>query len=219
MAECKGFIDSVYCGSGVDGNGLRVVIFFSGCNLRCGFCHNPETLYKKGSEVTADELYRKCLRYRGYIKRGGVTLSGGEPFIQKDFCLELIKLLHSANIDVIIETNGHIADGDLIAAADSFIVDVKNQETNGVGVYETFLSTCDELGKPVVLTNVIVPQKNGSLEKFAEVQKLKKHSCVLRIKPLPFHKMCEEKYENLHIEFPYSLYREAESADLEILQK
>lgn len=208
MAECKGFIDSVYCGSGVDGDGLRVVVFFSGCNLRCGFCHNPETLYKKGSEVTADELYRKCLRYRGYIKRGGVTLSGGEPFIQKEFCLKLIKLLHSANIDVIIETNGHIADGDLIAAADSFIVDVKNQETDDVGVYETFLNICDELGKSVVLTNVIVSTLNDGSEKTSIVENLAKHKSVKRIKYLPFHKMCEEKYENLGIVFPYAKYPE-----------
>ena len=44
-----GYIDSVYCGSGVDGRGLRCVVFFSGCNLRCPFCHNPETLYKQGT--------------------------------------------------------------------------------------------------------------------------------------------------------------------------
>ena len=60
MTVCNGFIDSVYCGSGVDGKGLRVVVFLCGCNLRCKFCHNPETLYKKGNEVTAEEVYEKC---------------------------------------------------------------------------------------------------------------------------------------------------------------
>ena len=62
MTVRNGFIDSVYCGSGVDGKGLRVVVFLCGCNLRCKFCHNPETLYKKGNEVTAEEVYEKCLK-------------------------------------------------------------------------------------------------------------------------------------------------------------
>ena len=51
-----GYIDSVYCGSGVDGAGLRCVVFFSGCNLRCPFCHNPETLFKKGERTDAGSL-------------------------------------------------------------------------------------------------------------------------------------------------------------------
>ena len=128
--KVKGYVDSIYCGSGVDGDGLRVVVFFCGCNLRCGFCHNPETLFKKGREVTVDEVVQRCLRYRGYIRRGGVTLSGGEPFLQKAFCLALISELKRENVNVAIETNGKITDEDLIKAADSFIVDVKNQETD-----------------------------------------------------------------------------------------
>ena len=136
--KVKGYVDSIYCGSGVDGDGLRVVVFFCGCNLRCGFCHNPETLFKKGREVTVDEVVQRCLRYRGYIRRGGVTLSGGEPFLQKAFCLALVAELKRENVNVAIETNGKITDEDLIKAADSFIVDVKNQETDDLSAYEEF---------------------------------------------------------------------------------
>ena len=208
MEECKGFIDSVYCGSGVDGDGLRVVVFLSGCNLRCGFCHNPATIYNRGKEATPFEVFSRCVRYRAYIKRGGVTLSGGEPFIQKDFCLKLIKLLREAGINVIIETNGHIADSELIAAADSFIVDVKNQETEDVNVYETFLAECDMLEKTVVLTNVLVPELNCGEEKKSIIKKLAGHKGVKRVKYLPFRKMCEDKYKDLGLEFPYSKYSE-----------
>ena len=114
----KGYIDSVYCGSGVDGKGLRCVVFFSGCNLRCPFCHNPETLYKQGIRTGVGELLEKLKRYRAYFRRGGVTLSGGEPFLQKEFCLALLRALKAENIHVCAETNGHIADGDFIAACD-----------------------------------------------------------------------------------------------------
>ena len=93
MKKCKGFIDSIYSGSAVDGKGLRVVVFFAGCNLRCPFCHNPETLFQKGQETDVDTLVKRIKRYSAYIKRGGVTLSGGEPFLQRDFALNLIQTL------------------------------------------------------------------------------------------------------------------------------
>ena len=56
MKACKGYISSIYHGSAVDGKGLRSVIFFSGCNLKCPFCHNPETLYDKGQERTLESV-------------------------------------------------------------------------------------------------------------------------------------------------------------------
>ena len=215
MTAREGFIDSVYCGSGVDGKGLRVVVFFSGCNLRCKFCHNPETLYKKGNAVTAEEVYKKCLKYKAYIRRGGVTLSGGEPFLQKEFCLQLIKLLHSANIHILTETNGQLADEELILANDGFIVDVKNQETDDLSAYDKFLSLCDKFKKPVTLTNVLIPEVNGEKEKIRALSELKsRHECVERIKFLPFHKMCAEKYERLGEKFLYSDKREPTDDDL-----
>ena len=217
MTPCKGYIDSVYSGSAVDGEGLRCVVFLSGCNLRCGFCHNPETLYKKGSETDADELLKRILRYKAYIKKGGVTLSGGEPFIQKKFVLELCRLLRSEGINVCVETNGHIADGELIAAADSFIVDVKNQEKSNVIVYREFISAATALSKPIRLTNVIVPTVNDSEERMAEVKSIADmipEDLFRGVKLLPFHKLCVNKYERLGLSFPYAHYRECEREDI-----
>ena len=212
---CKGFIDSVYCGSGVDGKGLRVVVFTSGCNLRCKFCHNPETLYKTGKSVTAKEIFEQCLRYKAYIRRGGVTISGGEPFVQKQFCLELIKLLHSADIHCLIETNGHVADEEIISACDGFIVDVKNQETDDLSVYDEFLNVCDRLKKSVTLTNVLIPDVNDAEEKIRRLNELKsRHASVEKIKFLPFHKMCAEKYEKLGVEFLSKNDREPSDEDV-----
>lgn len=214
MEECKGYVDSVYCGSGVDGAGLRVVVFLSGCNLRCPFCHNPETLFRKGAETTARAVAEKCLRYRGYLKRGGVTLSGGEPFLQRDFCLAVIEALKGTGIGAIIETNGQIADEALIAAAESLIVDVKNQETDDLCAYEAFLSACERQSKQVVLTNVLVPGKNDGEEKLTALARLGAYPCVSRLKLLPFHKLCEEKYRNLGMAFPYAAFRAAEEEDI-----
>ena len=217
MTPCKGYIDSVYSGSAVDGDGLRCVVFLSGCNLRCGFCHNPETLYKKGKETDSAELLGRLLRYKAYIKKGGVTLSGGEPFLQKEFVIELCGLLKNENINVCIETNGHITDSEIIAAADSFIVDVKNQESFDREAYEGFIDLAVAFNKPIKLTNVIVPTVNDTEEKLAEIKSLADRipeSLFKGVKFLPFRKLCVNKYEQLGRPFPYAHHRECESEDI-----
>lgn len=213
-----GFIDSVYCGSGVDGRGLRCVVFFSGCNLRCPFCHNPETLFKRGRETSAEELFQKLKRYKPYFKKGGVTLSGGEPFLQKDFLLALVSLLRRENIHVVAETNGHIPDEEILRALDGVIVDIKNQEADEPSVYESFFTLCDRIGCPYEITNVLVPGKNDTGEKLAGLAKLVRGRGK-RVKFLPFRKLCEEKYKELGIAFPYADMREAESEDVENAEK
>lgn len=214
-----GYIDSVYCGSGVDGKGLRCVVFFAGCNLRCPFCHNPETLFKQGTMTDVNTLVSRLERYKGYFRRGGVTLSGGEPFLQKRFALALVSALHAKGIRCCFETNGHIADAELIGAAEYLIVDVKNQESGDLSPYEKFFAECVRQGKEVRVTNVLVPGKSDCEEKVRALGSLVKkyfgEGAVPSIKFLPFRKLCEEKYAGLSVAFPYASFREAEQEDVE----
>lgn len=211
---CNGWIDSVYCGSGVDGKGLRCVVFFSGCNLRCPFCHNPETLYKQGERTDVGALVKRLERYRAYFRRGGVTLSGGEPFLQREFCLALLKALSAGGIHTCAETNGHIADGELISACDEIICDIKNQEGNDLSAYDDFLALCGEKGTSVRVTNVLVPEKNDSAEKLRALASLLYRHGLGEVQFLPFRKLCAEKYESLSVPFPYHDVREAEEEDI-----
>lgn len=216
--EADGFVDSVYCGSGVDGAGLRCVVFFSGCNLRCPFCHNPETLYNKGERYTAEALFEKLRRYKPYFKRGGVTLSGGEPFLQKTFLLALVALLKAEGIHVIAETNGHICDREILASLDGVVVDIKNQESDDLAVYDSFFAACKEVGCKAEATNVLVPDKNDAKEKLIALASLAKRWGV-GLRFLPFRKLCEQKYEELALEFPYGSFREAEDEDVKKAEK
>ena len=86
--KITGYVHSLESFGSVDGPGVRYVIFLSGCAMRCQFCHNPDTWQMKtGTEYTADELLEKACRYRTYWKqKGGITVSGGEPLLQIDFC-------------------------------------------------------------------------------------------------------------------------------------
>ena len=214
-----GSIDSVYCGSGVDGKGLRCVVFYSGCNLRCPFCHNPETLYKQGTLTDVDELIPRLLRYKPYFRRGGITLSGGEPFLQKEFTLAVCARLKAEGVHVCIETNGHICDDDLLAAGD-LIVDVKNQQEKDLSVYERLIDACLRLGTKVEFTNVLVPGVNDGAEDLAELKRLvERYAPQTKVRFLPFRKLCEEKYTEIGLPFPYADRREGTDEDVQRAEK
>lgn len=200
--DIVGYISSIYTGSCVDGTGIRCVVFFSGCNLRCPFCHNPETLFEKGLEYTIEELTNKLLRYLPYLKNGGVTLSGGEPFMQAKFCIELIKNLKKHSINITIETNGHTLNSELIDLTDTIILDIKNYDKIEKEKISAFLNCCIENKTKIKITNVIVTGINDSLEKFKELKNfLKPYTDDIEF--LPFKKLCVSKYESLNKPFPY----------------
>ena len=217
--NCRGYIDSVYCGSGVDGKGLRCVVFYSGCNLRCPFCHNPETLYKQGTLTDVGELIPRLLRYKPYFRRGGITLSGGEPFLQKEFTLAVCARLKAEGVHVCIETNGHICDDALLAAGD-LIVDVKNQQEKDLSVYERLIDACLRLGAKVEFTNVLVPGVNDGAEDLAALKRLvKRYAPQTKVRFLPFRKLCEEKYAEIGLPFPYADRREGTDEDIQRAEK
>lgn len=199
-----GKISSVYTGSCVDGAGIRCVVFFSGCNLNCPFCHNPETLFLKGTLYTPERLAKKLLRFLPYLKNGGVTLSGGEPFLQAEFCIELVKILKNYNVNIAIETNAHIINPDLIKLSDLIIADIKNYDKIETIKVTGFLDCCLINKKRVKITNVIIPGINDSVKKLTELKNLlKPYSNISVVEFLPFKKLCVSKYENLNKPFPY----------------
>lgn len=203
MTDCKGYIDSIYSGSCVDGSGIRAVVFLCGCNLRCPFCHNPETLYSKGEETAATALVKKLLRYRDYLS-GGVTLSGGEPFLQPDFSLCIMEGLRKEGISTVIETNGSVIDDRLISAAEYLIVDVKNQNQTAEKACGEFLRRAAALGKKVELTCVLIKGVNDGEEKLRELKSLSAYPFVLGTRLLPFRKLCMNKYEEMKLSFPFA---------------
>ncbi len=215
----SGWVDSIYCGSAVDGKGIRVVVFTSGCNLRCPFCHNPETLYGTGKKYSAEELVKRILRYKYYIKNGGVTFSGGEPLLQAEFIEEVTERLIDNGIKSVIETNGTIINENVILKTDYLIVDVKNQETDDLSRYEKLLSSLESIKKTAELTCVIIPSINDTKEKIFKLKSLKERypSVVTRIKLLPFRKLCREKYIKLSREFLYEKFAECDSKTIEKL--
>jgi len=104
-----GYIHSVETCGTVDGPGLRYVIFFQGCLLRCMYCHNPDCfVMQAGKKMHVDEIIQDIKKYLPYIKHGGVTLSGGEPFLQADFACELLYRIKQLGLHTAIDTSGYV---------------------------------------------------------------------------------------------------------------
>ena len=110
MQPCNpiGYVHSLESFGSVDGPGVRFVVFLQGCALRCKYCHNPETWAAEGGEEwPAEKLFQRVYRYRNYWgKKGGITVSGGEPLRQMEFLTAFFELARSKGVHTALDTAG-----------------------------------------------------------------------------------------------------------------
>lgn len=209
-----GKINSIESMGLVDGPGVRFVIFMQGCPLRCKFCHNPETwkLNDKADEYTPEELVKKILNYKPYFKHnGGVTFSGGEPLMQKEFLLECLKLCKKENIHTCIDTAGSIPDcKEILKYTDLVLFDIKgtnkdnykNMTGANIDTSLEFLNLCEKMHKKLWLRAVIVPGINDTEEYINQlINFIKPLKNVEKIELLPYHTLGVHKYTNLGINY------------------
>jgi len=208
-----GYINKLETLSTVDGPGVRVTVFMQGCPLRCKFCHNPETWkVNEGIKYTSEELLELILKYKNYIEDGGVTFSGGEPLLQSDFLLEILKLCKENNIHTCLDTSGtNLKNEEILLYTDLVILDIKALDDNSyidmtnknMEDFWLFLNTCEKLNKKVWIRQVIIPSINDNEEYVLNLkEKLKNFKCIEKIELLPYHNMAIEKYEKLGIDYP-----------------
>lgn len=212
-----GSVSSIETMSCVDGPGIRIVIFLNGCKKRCLFCHNPEMFTMKKDNMTELELVNKIKRYKTYFgKKGGVTFSGGEPLLQTNFLIKVLKELKKENINVAIETSGdYLGDIDeLLKYTDIIILDIKdtrNEEykyltTQDISVQENFIKIINNYNLKVHITQVIIPGINDNLDYMKSLKEyLKKIKNVEEVKFLPYHRLGIEKYQKLNISYKLNI--------------
>ena len=105
--KIRGYIHSKESFGTVDGPGIRYVIFLQGCPMRCLYCHNPDTWATRGGEeITPEEVISEYNKNRAFYKKGGITVTGGEPLLQIEFVTELFKLCKERDIHTCIDTSG-----------------------------------------------------------------------------------------------------------------
>ena len=217
----------------VDGPGVRFVVFFQGCHLRCKCCHNPDTWsFSDGTEYTAEAIVNKVLRYREYFgKKGGITLSGGEPLLQADFAREIFALCHRHGIHTCLDTSGSILNETvkaLLSETDRVLLDIKYtsdalyRENVGCTMQSAldFLAYLNEHGIPVTVRQVIIPTINDDRENMLALKEiLRRYPCVDKVELLPFRKICQTKYDGMQIPFPFGHLPAATKAATDELYK
>lgn len=212
-----GQVHSIQSLGTLDGPGLRFVVFLQGCNLRCKCCHNPDTWEMQSEkQFTPQEIVEKALHYKEYFgDKGGVTLSGGEPLLQAEFCCEVFKLCHENGINTCLDTSGSILNDNikkLLGETDRVLLDIKYTENDlylenvGCSLEKPleFLYYLNEQKIPTTIRQVIIPTINDNENNIQKLNKIvENHSCVDKVELLPFKKICQTKYDNMKIEFPF----------------
>jgi pyruvate formate lyase activating enzyme len=221
-----GFLHSFTTGATVDGPGVRVVAWTSGCMWRCQYCHNPDTwTMTNGLPVSiaraADELrkYRQGLK----VMSGGFTLSGGEPLMQHRFAVKLFAAAKQMGIHTALDTNGfyghHLADAEL-ELIDLVLLDIKawdperHRTLTGADNAPTlaFAERLAERRRPIWLRYVLVPGLTDDRDDIASVAQFAAGlGNVERVDVLPFHQMGRFKWGQLGLS--YGLEQSAPPSD------
>ena len=228
----NGRIHSIETFGAVYGPGVRFVVFFQGCHMRCADCHNPDTWdVNDGTEMSVDEIYQRFDRNRAFYENGGITASGGEPMMQIDFLIELFKKFHDEGIHTCLDTSGIMFSPEndkintLLSYTDLIMLDIKRINREGhkelTGQYNDnileFAKYLSEAGKKMWIRYVCVPGVSDDDEELKEYgQFLSNLKTVEALDVLPYHTMGIKKYEALGI--PYRL-KDIEPPSAEYIKK
>ncbi len=199
----------------VDGPGVRFVVFFQGCPMRCQYCHNPDTWkIEDGEEMSADEIIDRFERNRSFYQTGGITATGGEPMLQFDFLTELFTKAKAKGIHTCLDTSGIMFPGkqieQLMSVTDLVMLDIKHindeehqkltgQSNSNILAFAKYL---DSIGKPVWIRHVVVPGITFEEKELTELGMfLKTLHNVEKLEVLPYHSMGKVKYDNLGMDY------------------
>lgn len=214
-----GYIHSTESFGTVDGPGVRFVIFFQGCPMRCRYCHNPDTWeVHAGTEMTVEELLERYNRNQAFYRKGGITATGGEPLMQLEFLTELFAEAKRRGIHTCLDTSGIMYQRErqeafdrLFAVTDLVLLDIKHSDAKGhqelTGRKQDpvtgFLKALETAEIPVIIRHVVVPGITDSQEELQGVANMiGKLRNLKGLEVLPYHTMGINKYKNMGMEYP-----------------
>ncbi|UYN97951.1 MAG: pyruvate formate lyase-activating protein [Enhydrobacter sp.] len=211
-----GWVHSYETGSTVDGPGVRLMLFMSGCLLRCLYCHNPDTWHlKDGTRIELAHAIRRLGDFAPALRAmgGGLTISGGEPLVQTAFTRGLFEAAKGMGLHTALDTSGFLgdrADDDYMKSVDLVLLDIKSgdpeiyRQVTGVELEPTlrFARRLEVLGKAVWIRFVLVP---GLTDDPANIDKVARLVAPMKnvewVEVLPFHQMGEFKWKTLGLDY------------------
>jgi pyruvate formate lyase activating enzyme len=214
-----------------DGPGHRLVVFVQGCRFNCLYCANPDTISTVGgTDTSIDEIVRMAVSEKAFFgKKGGVTISGGEPTLQAEALKELFKRLKAEGINTCLDTNGNNMNADvreLLDYTDLVLLDIKHIDPEqhrvitGRSLDNTlrFADYLREKGIPVWLRYVLVPGLSDQEDALVRLgEHFKTFDNIQRLEILPYHTLGKHKYEAMGREYkladtPYNTEAQLERA-------
>lgn len=211
-----GYVHSYETASRYDGPGLRVVLFVSGCLLRCSYCHNPDTWHlKDGTYISAQDIHNRLAKFANALRAldGGLTISGGEPMVQLAFTRRILAGAKQLGLHTAIETSGFLgdrADERYLSVLDLVLLDIKssNPETyravTGRDLAPTlrFAERLASLGKPVWVRFTLAP---GLTDDPANVEGIARFVAPMKnvewVEVQPFHQLGAFKWRAMKLEY------------------
>lgn len=217
-AGAFGYCHSYETSSRYDGPGLRVVLFVSGCLLRCTYCHNPDTWHlKDGTYVSAEQVLKRLGDFAPSLRSlgGGLTISGGEPMVQLAFTKRIFAGAKTMGLHTAIETSGFLGDRvdeSFLNVVDLFLLDIKSsnpdtyRKVTGRDLAPTlrFAERLASINKPAWVRFTLVP---GSTDDPANVEGIAKFVAPMKnvewVEVQPFHQMGEFKWKAMGIDYQH----------------
>lgn len=198
-----------------DGPGIRFVLFLQGCPLRCLYCHNPDT-WNRGLakyEMSVSEVFSEIIKVKSFIKKGGVTVSGGEPLLQSEFVNELFYLCKTEGVHTALDTSGIIFNQNiekLLSNTDLVLLDIKHINSIKYKALTSqdleptlrFMEYLHKINKPIWVRYVLVPgytDEESDLHQWA--QYVSNYKNVERVDILPFHQMGMHKWKESNLNY------------------
>ena len=218
-----------------DGPGIRFIVFLQGCKLKCLYCHNPDSIATTGGkEYPIEELVQMAVKMKPYFgKKGGVTVSGGEPLLQAKALIPFFKRLKEEGIHTNIDTNGrilnHFSTELLDDYADLIMLDIKHMTEEGYvsltgkpnkQIAFNFAKHREDSGKKMWLRYVLIPGLTNQPELLHQLgNHFKSYSTIEQIELQPYHKLGIHKWEALGWNYELKDARENTKEELEEASK
>jgi len=211
-----GYAHSYETSSRYDGPGVRVVLFLSGCLLRCTYCHNPDTWHlKDGTRVSVQQVLDRLKSFAPALRSldGGLTISGGEAMVQMEFTRRILAGAKDMGLHTAIETSGFLGDkvdDRFLSALDLVLLDIKSSDpatykkVTGRELAPTlqFAERLAKIGKPAWVRFTLVP---GQTDDAANVEGIARFVAPMKnvqwVEVQPFHQMGAFKWKAMNLEY------------------
>jgi pyruvate formate lyase activating enzyme len=218
-AGTYGYVHSYETSSRYDGPGLRIVLFVSGCLLRCSYCHNPDTWHlKDGTYVSALQVIERLRSFAPALRalNGGLTISGGEPLVQTKFTRRILAGAKQLSLHTAIETSGFLGDrvdDDYLSTLDLVLLDIKSSDpqtyrnVTGRELAPTlrFAQRLAEAGKPVWVRFTLVPGLTDDPKNVEGIARLVAPMMNVEwVEVQPFHQLGAFKWKAMDLDYKLS---------------